>query len=75
VLAGAQAFVLSGLGTVLGVGLGGVLGFAMGALAGESKFAVPWQHLAITVVAVPLLAVGVAIALTRSRLPMVRRVD
>jgi putative ABC transport system permease protein len=75
VLAGAQAFVLSGLGTVLGVGLGGVLGFAMGALSGETAFAVPWQNLAITVVAVPLLAVGVAIVLTRSRLPMVRRVD
>jgi putative ABC transport system permease protein len=74
-LAGAQAFVLSGLGTVLGVGLGGVLGFGMSSLNGQAMFAVPWPNLAVTVVAVPLLAVGVAMAVTRSRLPMVRRVD
>lgn len=74
-LAGAQALVLSGLGTALGLLLGGVLGYAMGPLSGESTFAVPWSNLGITVVVVPLLAIGVAMVATRSKLPMVRRVD
>ncbi|MGH3762684.1 FtsX-like permease family protein [Actinophytocola sp.] len=73
--AGAQAFVLSGLGTVLGVALGGVLGFAVGPLSGQLEFAVPWSNLAVTVAVVPLLAVAVAMVATRAKLPMVRRVD
>ncbi|HWM56682.1 MAG TPA: FtsX-like permease family protein [Pseudonocardia sp.] len=74
-LAGAQALVLSGLGTVLGVVVGGVLGYAMTPLAGETTFAWPWQSLLVTVLVVPLLAVGVAMVGTRARLPMSRRVD
>jgi putative ABC transport system permease protein len=74
-LAGAQALVLSGVGTLLGLVLGGVLGFAAAPLSGALGFAVPWQNLAITVLGVPVLAVCVAMAVTRSRLPMVRRVE
>lgn len=73
--AGAQALVLSGVGTLLGLVLGGALGYAAGPLGGEPTFAVPWTNLAITVFAVPLLAVGVAMLVTRSKLPMVRRLD
>jgi putative ABC transport system permease protein len=73
--AGAQALVLSAVGTLLGLVLGGVLGFAAGPLAGEPAFAVPWSNLGITVFAVPLLAVGVAMLVTRAKLPMVRRLD
>jgi putative ABC transport system permease protein len=74
-LAGAQALVLSGMGTVLGLLLGGVLGFAIGPIGKEAEFVLPWEHLAITAVAVPLLAVLIAMLSTRSTLPMVRRVD
>jgi putative ABC transport system permease protein len=74
-LAGAQAFVLSGLGAVLGVLLGSLLAFAVVPLTGMERFAVPWQNIGIMVVAVPLLAVVVAMVFTRARLPMVRRVD
>ena len=73
VLAGAQALVLSGMGTVLGLVVGGVLGFAVVPLGGQTAFVLPWQHLAITVAVVPLLAVTVAMVSTRSSLPMVRR--
>lgn len=72
-LAGAQALVLSGTGTVLGLVVGGVLGFAVVPLGGQAEFVMPWQHLAITAAVVPLLAVAVAMASTRSNLPMVRR--
>lgn len=74
-LAGAQALVLSGVGTVLGLVLGGVIGFAITPLSGELAFSVPWSNLAVTVLGVPVLAVAVAMLVTRSRLPMVRRVD
>lgn len=74
-LAGAQALVLSVLGTVLGLVFGGALGFAVVPLSGQLDFVFPWQNLAITVAVVPLLAVAVAMLTTRSRLPMVRRLD
>jgi putative ABC transport system permease protein len=74
-LVGAQALVLSVVGTALGLLLGGVLGYAAGPLAGEVEFSVPWPSLGVTVVLVPLLAVAVAMVATRSTLPMVRRVD
>jgi len=34
---------------------------------------IPWEHLAVTARAVPLLAALAAALLTRSRLPLVRR--
>jgi putative ABC transport system permease protein len=74
-LAGAQALVLSGVGTGLGLVLGGVLGFAAAPLAGDLSFAVPWSNLAVTVLGVPVLAMAVAMLVTRSRLPMVRRAE
>jgi putative ABC transport system permease protein len=67
--------VLSGVGTVLGLVLGTVLAFAATPLSGELSFAVPWPNLAVTVLGVPALAVLVAMLVTRSRLPMVRRVE
>ncbi|MGH3881602.1 MAG: FtsX-like permease family protein [Actinophytocola sp.] len=73
--AGAQALVLSGLGTALGLLLGVVLGFSAIPLSGESALVVPWTSLALTVVGVPLLAMAVAMATTRSKLPMVRRLE
>ncbi|GAB3438791.1 ABC transporter permease [Actinophytocola sediminis] len=74
-LAGAQALVLSTLGTGLGLGFGAVLGVAVVWLTGLTEIVLPWQNLAITVVAVPLLAVAVALVTTRATLPMVRRVE
>lgn len=74
-LAGAQALVLSLLGTATGLVFGGALGFAVVPLTGQLEVAMPWENLAVTVVVVPLLAVGVAMVSTRSRLPMVRRLD
>lgn len=74
-LAGTQALVLSGLGTVLGLVLGGVLGFATSTLTTNAAFTVPWSNLAVTAVVVPVLAVAVAMVSTRSKLPMVRRVE
>ncbi|HEY0452016.1 ABC transporter permease [Actinophytocola sp.] len=74
-LAGAQAFVLSGLGTALGVAVGGLLGYAVVPLTGQDAMVVPWQNLAVTVAVVPLLAVAVAMLITRANLPMVRRVE
>jgi hypothetical protein len=45
-----------------------------GATTGSPDFVVPRGNLAVTGIAVPLLAVLVAAAFTPSRLPMVRRV-
>ncbi|MCT2585426.1 ABC transporter permease [Actinophytocola gossypii] len=74
-LAGAQGLVISGMGTVLGLVVGAGIGFVVVPLSGDLAFPVPWESLAVTVVAVPLLAVLVSMLSTRSNLPMVRRVD
>ena len=68
-LAGAQALVIGGAGTVLGVLLGGFAGIASIRALLWVEPAVPWGQLAVTVVAVPLLAVAVAVLGTRARLP------
>lgn len=85
-LAGFQSIVTAGLGTVLGViagvvpalGLIGALNTPIGAggsvfATGSYPFVIPWTNLLITVIAVPTVAGAGAMALTRSRLPLVRR--
>jgi hypothetical protein len=68
-IAGVQALVVTGLGAVSGVVLGSGIGFA----STPTFDAVPWPHLALTGLAVPLVAALVAIAATPGRLPMIQR--
>jgi putative ABC transport system permease protein len=72
-LAGAQALVVSGLGTLAGLVLGGSVGYAAVPISGLLGAAVPWRLLWLTAVAVPLLAAAVAVVVTPSRLPMIQR--
>lgn len=82
-LAGSQSLVIAGLGTGLGVvaGLVPAIGLvrAMGApVAGVARarpfpLVIPWERLAVTGLVVPLVAGLAAVLLTRSRLPLVRR--
>lgn len=74
-LAAAQAWVLGQLGCVLGVGVGALYGYTAHAAFGSPHFAVPWASLAAIVIAVPLFAGLIAWTMTRSRLPMVSRID
>ena len=77
----AQAGVVSGLGTGLGVLAGLALGWVL--VTAERyrwelpdptwQVSVPWATVLATLVAVPLLAVAVGYAAARSRLPVVRR--
>ncbi|MDQ1689636.1 MAG: putative transport system permease protein [Frankiaceae bacterium] len=72
-LAGAQALTVAALGTVLGVAVGFVPAIAyIHRLPGYS-IQVPWSTLLTLVVAVPLSAAVLAMGVTRSRLPLVRR--
>jgi len=82
-LAGAQSLVIAVLGTALGVvaGLVPAIGFirALNAPADGAERAtpfplvIPWELLLVTGLVVPLLAALAAVLLTRSRLPLVRR--
>jgi putative ABC transport system permease protein len=72
-LAGTQALVVTGLGTLTGLALGGCVGYAAVPLVNRAHLVVPWQHLWLTAVAVPLLAAVVAVLATPSRLPMIQR--
>jgi putative ABC transport system permease protein len=74
-LAASQALLVGGLGTALGAGVGTFIAFTAHRTTGSVRFVVPWAELAATTVAVPLLAAGVAAAVTHSNLPMVRRVE
>jgi putative ABC transport system permease protein len=74
-LAAAQAWVLGQLGCLLGVGVGALYGYTAHAAFGSPHFAVPWAELGGIVVVVPLFAGLLAWLLTRSRLPMVSRID
>ncbi len=74
-LAGAQALVLALLGTVLGVAFGFYFARAARPATGAGETVVPWGDLLVTVAAVPLLAVLVAMLGTFGRIPMTRRVD
>lgn len=74
-LAAAQAWVLGQLGCVLGVGVGALYGYTAHAAFGSPHFVVPWAELGGIVVVVPLFAGLLAWLLTRSRLPMVSRIE
>jgi len=74
-LAAAQAWVLGQLGCLLGVGVGALYGYTAHAAFGSPHFMVPWQEIGGIIVAVPLFAGLLAWLLTRSRLPMVSRMD
>jgi putative ABC transport system permease protein len=74
-LAAAQAWMLGQLGCVLGVGVGALYGYTAHAAFGSPHFTVPWAELGGTLIAVPLFAAALAWLLTRSRLPMVARID
>lgn len=67
-LAGAQALVVTSLGTLGGLVLGACAGFAAVPLAGLRELSVPWEHLLLTTLAVPLLAAVLAVLVTPSRL-------
>ncbi len=74
-LAAAQAWVLGQLGCLLGVGVGALYGYTAHAAFGSPTFVIPWQEIGGIVIVVPLFAGLLAWLMTRSRLPMVRRVD
>ncbi|MFG1624517.1 FtsX-like permease family protein [Kribbella sp. NPDC049227] len=74
-LAAAQAWVLGQLGCVLGVGVGALYGYTAHAAFGSPHFMVPWMELGGIVIVVPLFAGLLAWLMTRSRLPMVSRID
>lgn len=74
-LAAAQAWVLGELGCLLGVGVGALYGYTAHAAFGSPHFVIPWQEIGGIVIVVPLFAGLLAWLLTRSRLPMVSRVD
>ena len=86
-LAGLQSAVTAGLGALLGavtglvpaVGLIRAVNSDAGQPAGFVRVdtyptVIPWGHLALVVLVAPLFAAAAAALLTRSRLPMVRRV-
>lgn len=72
-LAGAQALLVGGLGTLLGVALGMYFAVLLWPAIGVPDFIVPWGNLLLTGLAVPALAVAVAVIFTPSRLPVARR--
>ncbi|MFI5694649.1 FtsX-like permease family protein [Kribbella sp. NPDC051586] len=74
-LAGSQAWVLGQVGCVLGLGAGALYGYTAHAAFGSPKLVVPWSVLAGIGLVVPLFASAIAWALTRSRMPMVRRAE
>lgn len=74
-LAAAQAWVLGELGCLLGVGVGALYGYTAHAAFGSPQFMIPWREIGGIVIVVPLFAGALAWLLSRSRLPMVSRVD
>ncbi|TCO45998.1 putative ABC transport system permease protein [Kribbella antiqua] len=74
-LAAAQAWVLGQFGCLLGVGVGALYGYTAHAAFGSPRFMVPWTELGGIVIVVPLFAGTLAWLMTRSRLPMVSRID
>ena len=71
----AQAGTVGLLGVGLGVVLGGIVGAAMLGADMERPLILPWSTLAQIVIGIPLLGVLIAGIFTRSRLPMVRRIE
>jgi putative ABC transport system permease protein len=73
-LAAAQALTIAGLGTVLGIAAGFVPAMALIGALDSVDLVLPWRLLATVLVVIPLLAAGLAWLLTRSRVPLERRV-
>jgi putative ABC transport system permease protein len=74
-LAGAQSWTLALLGTLLGVVAGFVPGVALLWARPGFDVVIPWRTLGLTLAVVPLLAGLGALLLTRSRLPLDRRLN
>lgn len=74
-LAALQALLIAGLGTALGVAVGFVPAMALIGATDSLRLTLPWGSLAGMIVGVPLLAAASAWALTRSRLPLGRRLE
>ena len=72
-LAGAQSWSLALLGTLLGVVAGFVPAVALMWARPDYDVVIPWRPFALTLLVVPLIAGAGALLLTRSRLPMDRR--
>jgi putative ABC transport system permease protein len=72
-LAMAQAALVAGLGVGLGVLLGAAIGLTIMSGLDNYPLVVPWSTVLLVGVGVPVLGVLAVGALTRSRLPMVRR--
>ncbi len=73
-LAALQALLIAGLGTSLGIAAGFVPALALIGAIPTLDLVLPWVALGCVLVLLPLLAAAGAWALTRSRLPMSRRV-
>jgi putative ABC transport system permease protein len=74
-LAAAQAWLIGEIGCLLGVFVGALYGYTARVAFGSPYFAIPWRELGGIVTLVPLAAGLLAWLLTRSRLPMVARID
>lgn len=72
-LASFQAATVAGLGTAMGIVAGFLPGAAIVVVDPAMRLLVPWTTLGVTLLAVPLLAMLAALALTRSRVPLERR--
>lgn len=72
-LAMAQAALVAGLGVGLGLALGATIGLTIMSGLDGYPMVVPWTTVLLVGVAVPALGVAAVGLLTRSRLPMVRR--
>ena len=72
-LASFQAATVAGLGTAMGIVAGLLPGAAIVIVDPDMRFFVPWTTLGVTLLAVPVLAMLAALALTRSRVPLERR--
>lgn len=73
-LAAAQALSIAGLGTALGIAAGFVPAVALIGAVESLDLVVPWLRLLAVLVGIPLLAGVLAWLLTRSRVPLERRV-
>jgi putative ABC transport system permease protein len=72
-LAAAQALSIAGLGTALGIAAGFIPALALIGAVESLDLVVPWFRLAAVLVGIPLLAGALAWLLTRSRVPLERR--
>jgi len=73
-LAAAQALSIAGMGTALGIAAGFVPALALIGAVASLDLVIPWVRLLIVLVAIPMLAGALAWLLTRSRVPLERRV-